>query len=135
MSLLLLAWAGAGGAQVHRDIKISGAGTEKCGQWTAWAADAAAENRKRASQWIIGFIAGHNVYSLRSDRSPPSLQPTIQTIETLVDSFCARNPQAALVEAATDLIRSLGGANAAVAPLRRPEAPTFQGSPRSGQSL
>lgn len=112
----LLAASAAPLAQSSHDVKISGAGTMRCSEWSAWKADGKAEQRATALQWVFGFVAGHNVYSLRGQRSPSSLNPQTSTLETLLDGHCELNPSARLVEAAVAMVTGLGGAGTSIKP-------------------
>lgn len=112
----LLAASAAPLAQSSHDVKISGLGTMRCSEWNAWKAEGKAAQRGTALQWIFGFIAGHNVYSLRGQRSPSSLNPRTSTLETLIDGHCELNPSARLVEAAVAMVTGLGGAGNSIKP-------------------
>lgn len=112
----LLAASASPLAQSSHDIQISGSGTTRCSEWSTWKADGNAERRAAALQWIFGFVAGHNVYSLRAHRSPSSLNPQASTLETLIDGHCDGNPSARLVEAAVATITGLGGAGTSIKP-------------------
>lgn len=116
--LALLAASAASLAQASHDVKISGSGTTRCSEWNAWKAEGNAERRGTAVQWVFGFVAGHNVYSLRGDRSPQSLNPQTSTLETLIDGHCQANPSARLVEAAVATVSGLGGASTHIKPPR-----------------
>lgn len=103
-------------AQSSHDVKISGSGTLRCSEWNAWKAEGKAEQRSAALQWVFGFVAGHNVYSLRGQRSPSSLNPQVSTLETLIDGHCELNPSSRLVEAAVAMVTGLGGASTSIKP-------------------
>ncbi len=121
--IALLAAPAASLAQASHDVKISGSGTTRCSEWNAWKAEGNAERRGTAVQWVFGFVAGHNVYSLRGDRSPPSLNPQTSTLETLIDGHCQANPTARLVEAAVATVSGLGGANTNIKPPKARQLP------------
>lgn len=112
----LLAASASALAQSSHDVKISGSGTMRCSEWTAWKAEGKAEQRGAALQWVFGFVAGHNVYSLRGQRSPSSLNPQVSTLETLLDGHCELNPTSRLVEAAVAMVTGLGGASTSIKP-------------------
>lgn len=105
------------------DVKISGTGTARCSEWSAWKVDGNAERRNVALQWVSGFLAGHNVYSVRAHRSSPALNPQANAMETLLDGYCEKNPSARLVEAAVEMITGLGGANAGIKPAKPQQTP------------
>lgn len=112
----LLAASAAPLAQTSHDVKISGSGTVRCSEWNAWKAEGKVEQRDTALQWVFGFVAGHNVYSLRGQRSPSSLNPKVSTLETLIDGHCELNPSSRLVEAAVAMVTGLGGAGTSIKP-------------------
>lgn len=127
----LLAASASPLAQSGHDVQISGSGTMRCSEWNAWKADGNAERRAAALQWVFGFVAGHNVYSLRTHRSPSSLNPQASTLETLIDGHCDGNPSARLVEAAVATVTGLGGASTSIKPpaakgRQLPAAPTVR---------
>lgn len=103
-------------AQASHDVKISGMGTARCSEWTAWKTEGNAERRAAALQWVFGFVGGHNVYSLSAHRNPTSLNPQASALETLIDGHCEAHPSSRLVEAAVATITGLGGASTSVKP-------------------
>jgi hypothetical protein len=107
------------------EVKISGMGIHKCAEWQQWKDNKNGEARVMTIEWAQGFIAGHNVY-IRSGASPVVADSKV--LLPLIDSYCAKNPDAPILSVIIQITQSLGGTKILV----QPKAPAAQ-SPQNPQ--
>lgn len=112
--LAALAWPGADAAAA--DIRLSGLGVRKCGEWTAWKAGNNGEARATALAWAQGFISGHNVYARLGRDNAPSVMADDRILVTLLDSYCEKTPEARIFSGVIEITQSLGGVRLNLAP-------------------
>lgn len=82
---------------------VIGAGTNSCGKWVEAKNDPA--QRYQYTQWLYGFISGHNWYIKQYESLPPDKESAV----LWVDNYCKNNPLHAIIYAATALVQETGG--------------------------
>lgn len=124
----------SGSAAWARDVRVSGFGVRKCGEWEGWKTAKNGEARALTVEWVTGFLAGHNVYARNGNEAANSVVADPKTLATLLDSYCQKNPDGRIFAGAIDIARSLGGAKVMVSPTA-PDAPDAPGSNAPGTIL
>lgn len=110
-----------------RDVKLSGAGIRKCGEWRHWKESHNTEARALVLEWAQGFIAGHNVYARAGEKTSSPVIANVSVLIPLLDSYCQKNPEDRILSGVAEITHGLGGAKVNLAP----KAPPPQ-NPRPG---
>ena len=118
--LVLLAAPFDGVQAQSRDVKLSGMGTRKCGEWQQWKAAGNTESRALALEWAQGFIAAHNIYARSGTTAASPVVASVSVLIPLLDSYCQKNPEERILSGVIEIMQSLGGAKVNVAPKAAP---------------
>lgn len=114
MALLLLALPSGGAQAQSKDVKLSGMGIRKCGEWLQWKDSRNAESRAMVLEWAQGFISGHNVYARTGSASP--VVASVSVLIPLLDAYCQKNPEERILAGVIEITQNLGGAKINLAP-------------------
>lgn len=130
-ALLAPLLAGVAPAQA-KEIRLVGIGIRKCAEWLQWKEAQNGEARALALEWAQGFMSGHNIYARIGSESASSVVADSKVLVPLLDSYCQKKPDVALVNGIIEITQSLGGAKFIPAP-KPPSVPAPRPPDGKGQ--
>lgn len=101
-----------------RDVKVTGAGVQKCTEWQQWKEAKNGEARALVIEWVRGFMSGHNFYARVGNQPAGSVVADAKVLVPLLDAYCQKNPDHPIFTAVLEITQSLGGARFDVAPAK-----------------
>jgi hypothetical protein len=104
-ALLLCAPIGVQAGKEDGGVWVIGLGNESCGKYLDAVDHRGEFEEDMFVQWVLGFVVGRNVYA-----SGNAQLEGASAAKHFTRKYCRENPLAAIMDAASELVRQLGPA-------------------------